>query len=169
MLHRTSLSARGWLLALGMSVLFSTAAEAQFTISTTTSTGTAQTLASGTGTVNSATTLTFTGTTQAVTITGSSTFTNSGTINTTSTGRGLRDNTGGLTVTVTNNAGALIQTADADVIQMNKANSNITLNNYGTFTSLNASAGGAQAIDFNAISSGTNILNNFSTGILQAA
>jgi hypothetical protein len=38
----------------------------------------------------------------------------------TGTGRAIRDNTGGLTLTVTNNAGALLQAADADAIQMNR-------------------------------------------------
>lgn len=61
-----------------------------------------------------------------------------------------------------------MQTADADVIQMNKTPASVTLNNYGTMTSLNASKGGAQAVDFNAIASGSNIINNYSTGIMQA-
>ena len=45
----------------------------------------------------------------------------------------------------------------------------MTLNNYGTMTSLNASAGGSQAVDFTAIQSGSNTINNFSTGIMQAS
>ncbi|MGC3991837.1 MAG: hypothetical protein QM796_19515 [Chthoniobacteraceae bacterium] len=66
------------------------------------------------------------------------------------------------------NSTAVMQTADADVIQMNKASASVTLNNWGTMTSLNASAGGAQVIDFNAITSGANIVNNYSTGVMQA-
>jgi len=129
----------------------------------------AQTLASGqTGTVTSTGSLTVSGGTVAVTVTGNSTLTNSGQIKQTGTGRVIRDNSGGLTLTVTNNAGALMQAADADVIQMNKADSNITFYNYGSLISINASAGGNQAIDFGAITTGTNSLYNYSTGILRA-
>src|SRR5262249_52513467 len=80
----------------------------------------------------------------------------------------IRDNVGVTNLSVTNNAGALMQTADADVIQMNKTPASITLNNYGTMTSLNASKGGAQAIDFAAIQSGSNTVNNYGTGVIQA-
>ncbi len=62
-----------------------------------------------------------------------------------------------------------MQSADADVFQMNKTPASVTLNNFGTMTSLNASKGGAQAVDFAAILSGNNTINNFSTGIMQAA
>ena len=128
-----------------------------------------QSLSSGqTGVVEKTGTLTVSGSSDAIDLTGSATITNSGTISQTGSGRDIRDNTGGLTLTVTNNAGALMQTADADVIQMNKANSNVTLNNYGTMNSLNASIGGAQAVDFNAITSGSNTINNYSTGIMEA-
>jgi hypothetical protein len=87
----------------------------------------------------------------------------------TGTGRAIRDNTGGLTLTVTNSAGALLQAADADAIQMNRANSNISFDNHGSVISLNASAGGSQAIDWNAITTGSNTLHNFSTGFIQAS
>jgi hypothetical protein len=69
---------------------------------------------------------------------------------------------------VTNNAGALLQAADADAIQMNRPNSNISFDNHGSVISLNASAGGSQAIDWNAITTGSNTLHNFSTGLLEA-
>lgn len=135
----------------------------------------AQTLGSGsgqTGSIQSTGSLTVSGSTVAVTISGNdATLTNLGTLSQTGTGRAIRDNTGvtGLTITngSTTNSTALMQAADADVIQMNKPAS-VTLNNYGTMTSLNASKGGAQAVDFNAITSGSNIINNYSTGILQA-
>jgi len=58
----------------------------------------------------------------------------------TGTGRAIRDNTGGLTLTVTNNAGALFQAADADAIQMNRSNSSISFDNYGSVISLNPPA-----------------------------
>jgi len=60
-----------------------------------------------------------------------------------------------------------MQTADGDVIQMNKAKSSVTLNNDGTMLSNNASAGGNQAVDFNA-TTGANVVNNYSTGLLKA-
>ena len=129
-------------------------------------------LASGTGTITASGNLQVSGSSVAITVTGNSTIMNDGTINQTGSGRGIRDNTGGLSLTVNNgsatNSSALLQTADADAIQMNKANSNITFNNYGSVISLNASAGGAQAIDWNAITTGSNTLNNFSTGFIEA-
>jgi len=145
-----------------------------FTISSNSTT--AQTLGNGsgqTGTVNAGVSLTVSGSTVAVTISGASaTLNNLGTINQTGTGRVIRDNTGvtGLIINngSTTNSAALMQSADADVIQMNKTPASVTLNNYGTMTSLNASAGGSQAVDFNAILSGSNTVNNVSTGIMQA-
>jgi autotransporter-associated beta strand protein len=138
---------------------------------------TKQTISSGTGTVNG--TLSVTGNNVAITVTGSSSIVNNGTIQQTTVntgsnagnGRAIRDNTGNLTLTVTNAAGALIQTADADDFQMNKAGSTVTLNNFGTINSLNASAGGNQAIDWNALNTtiGANTLNNFSTGVISAS
>lgn len=145
---------------------------------------TKQTLATGeTGTVAGVGSLTVTENNVAITVTGNSTITNSGTIQqaTVNTGgnagngRAIRDNTGGLTLTVNNgsssNSAALIQTADADVIQMKVAGSSVTLNNYGTLYSLNTSGSGNQAVDWNALNTttGTNTLNNFSTGIITAS
>ena len=130
---------------------------------------TAQTLATGqTGTIETGGKLSVAGTAVAISVTGNASIQNYGMLLETGTGRAIRDNTGGLTLTLTNYAGALIQTADADVIQMNKANSNVTVYNYGTMTSINASAGGSQAVDFNAITTGSNSVYNYSTGVLQA-
>ncbi len=142
----------------------------------TTASTTAQTLGTGSGqngTVSAAGSLTVSGGTNAVTISGNSaTLTNLGTIKQTGNARVIRDNTGVTGLTVTNgsatNSTALLQAADSDVIQMNKSPASVTLNNYGTMLSLNASAGGSQAVDFNAILSGSNIVNNFSTGLLKA-
>ncbi len=63
-----------------------------------------------------------------------------------------------------------MKAADADVIQMNKSPASVTLNNYGQMisTNANASAGGAQVVDFNAIQSGSNVVNNDATGVMQA-
>ncbi|OQX14294.1 MAG: PEP-CTERM sorting domain-containing protein [Desulfobulbaceae bacterium A2] len=84
----------------------------------------------------------------------------------------VRDNKGVTGLVINNgsstNASALMQAADADVIQMNKAAASVTLNNYGTMTSLNASKGGAQTIDFAAIQSGSNVVCNYATGVIQA-
>jgi hypothetical protein len=138
---------------------------------------TAQTLGSAagqTGTITDTGSLTVSGTTNAVTITGNNaTLTNLGTLEQTGTGRAIRDNTG-VTGLIVNNgsstdATALMRAADGDVFQMNKSPASVTLNNYGTMTSLNASAGGSQAVDFSAILSGANTVNNFAGGLMQAS
>ncbi|VVE06625.1 Adhesin BmaC autotransporter [Pandoraea aquatica] len=127
-----------------------------------------QTLSTGqTGTINSGGTLQVSGGTVGITATGNATIVNNGTINMTGTGRAIRDNTG-VSLTVTNGVGASMTTFDADVIQMNKSNGSIVFNNYGTLTSTNNSLSGNQAIDFNAITTGTNVLNNFAGGVIQA-
>src|SRR5262252_148516 len=144
-----------------------------FTISAPSTT--ARTLAAGeTGNVDATGTLTVAGSTVAVTITGNNaTVTNLGTISQTGTGRVIRDNTGvtGLVInngSLTNSTGTM-QSTDADVIQMNKTPASVTLNNYGTLTAgTTLPDSGNQAVDFNAIQSGTNIVNNFQGGVLQA-
>ncbi|AKM29991.1 hypothetical protein AB870_07585 [Pandoraea faecigallinarum] len=142
---------------------------ANFHIADGQTSNTAQTLSGAqTGAIDKGGTLSVGGSTVGISVTGNATLVNNGTLNMTGTGRAIRDNTGGLTLTVTNGAGASMTTFDADVIQMNKANSNVIFNNYGTLTSTNTSAGGSQAIDFNAIATGTNVLNNFAGGIIQA-
>ncbi|MEO5688205.1 MAG: PEP-CTERM sorting domain-containing protein [Burkholderiaceae bacterium] len=136
----------------------------------------AQTLGSGsgqTGSVSSTGSVTVSGSTVAVTLTGNNaTLTNLGTISQTGTGRVIRDNTGVTGLTVNNgsatNATALLQAADADVIQMAKSPASVALNNWGSMISLNASKGGAQAVDFNAIASGANIVNNYAGALLKA-
>ncbi|MEP6671923.1 MAG: PEP-CTERM sorting domain-containing protein [Chthoniobacter sp.] len=169
--------------AFGFLAAASSALAASFTISTASTTK--QTLAGGeSGVVTSTGSLTVTGNNVAITVTGSSTITNNGSIQQTTVltggnagnGRVIRDNTGGLTLTVNNgsptNSTALMQTVDADVIQMKVGGSIITLNNYGTINSQNSSGGGNQALDWNALTaSGTSITNtvtNFSTGIITA-
>jgi hypothetical protein len=137
---------------------------------------TARTLGPGsgeTGTVTAAGSLTVSGGTVAVTISGNNgTLTNLGSITQSGNGRVIRDNTGvsGLMITngSTTNSTASMTSADADVIQMNKSPASVTLNNYGKMASANASAGGAQVVDFNAIQSGTNVVNNFATGVMTA-
>jgi autotransporter-associated beta strand protein len=136
-----------------------------FTIATGSTT--AQTLGAGeTGTVDSGAALTVSGSTVAVTVKGSNaTLNNDGTIAQTGTGRAVRDNTGVANLVV-NNRGTM-RTADADVIQMNVPAASVTLNNYGTMVSQNASAGGAQAVDFSAMT-GANVVSNYAGAVLQA-
>src|SRR3984957_10725234 len=135
----------------------------------------AQPLGSGagqTGTITDTGSLTVSGGTNAVTITGNNaTLTNLGTLEQTGPDRPIRDNTGATGLIVNNgsstDATALMQAADGDVIQMIKSPASVPLNNYGTMTSLNASAGGSQVVDFNAILSGANTVNNFSGALMQ--
>ncbi len=151
---------------LGLS-LFTSAQAANFNITGTSTT--AQTLTAQSGTVTASGLLNIGGSTTAVGFgAGSSVLINSGTIRQTGDGRTLRNNSGAANLTVTNNAGALIQAADADAFQISVANSSITLNNSGRILSLNAAKGGAQAIDWDGIKTGANTLNNFATGIIRA-
>jgi outer membrane autotransporter protein len=146
---------------------------APFTVADGVTDNTAKTLTgSETGTVEEGGTLSISGGTTAINIQGTGVVNvlNSGDILQTGTGRAI-DNTGGGnsgTRAIINYVTGLIQTADADTIRINRSDSNVTVDNYGTIRSLNASAGGAQAIDFAAITSGTNVVNNFSTGLIEA-
>ena len=121
---------------------------------------TAQSLGAGqTGSISAAGNLSVSGATVAITVTGSNaTISNLGSVLQTGNGRVIRDNTGVSGLMITNgsitNATALMQAADADVIQMNKTPASVTLNNYGQMVSLNASAAGSQVVDFNAMLSG---------------
>ena len=158
----------------GIAIASSLACAGNFDI--TANSTSAQTLGSGSGqsgVIEQGVSLSVSGSTVAVTISGNSaTLTNLGTLTQTGTGRAIRDNTGVTNLVVTNgsttNSTALMQAADADVIQMNKSPASVTLNNYGQMISLNASAGGSQAVDFNAIASGSNIINNFSGALMKA-
>ncbi len=127
----------------------------------------AQTLAGGTGTVSASGNLSVGGGSVAVTITGSSTLNNLGTIQQTGSGRAIRLTANGVASTVNNgsavNSTALVQAVGDDAFQVNQTGTSVTLNNYGTLNSL-----GGQAVDWNAITTGANTLNNFSTGVLSA-
>ena len=136
----------------------------------------AQTLSSGTGAIAAGARLDVHDGNVAVTVTGNNTTVdNQGTLLQSGTGgnanRAIRDNTGVTGLVINNgsatNAAALMQTADGDVVQMNKAKSSVILNNYGSMISSNASLGGNQAVDFNAMT-GANVVNNYSTGLLKA-
>ncbi|GGY83363.1 PEP-CTERM sorting domain-containing protein [Pseudoduganella plicata] len=150
--------------------LSASAGAAPFTINGAVTTG--QLLGPGSGqvgTVSAGASLTTTGGTVAVTISGNDAVLNNlGTIEQTGSGRAIRDNKGVTGLVINNASGALIRTADADVIQVNVATGTATLNNYGTLLSQNASAGGAQAVDFSAMT-GANAINNFAGGTMSAS
>ena len=160
------------LLMAALPLAVNSALAANFTI--TGNSSSAQTLGSGsgqTGQVNAGGQLTVGGSTVAVTISGNNaTLNNLGTISQTGSGRAIRDNSGVTNLVINNgsatNNSALIQTADGDVVQMNKSPASVTLNNYGSMISHNASAGGSQVVDFNAIQSGTNIVNNYAGALM---
>ena len=138
---------------------------ADFTVSSGTDI-TAKTLAAGnTGTVASGAALSISGSGNAITLSatsGTTTIINSGSILQTGTGRTIRNNTSGTpSFSITNNSGALIRSADADTIRADIAGSNWTIINSGTISSLNPSAAGSQAIDFDAVTTGiVSITNN---------
>jgi hypothetical protein len=167
---------RAMLIAASLPLAVSTASAASFNITGSSSSG--QTLGSGsnqTGTIAQGASLTTSSSTVAVTVTGSgATLNNLGTISQTGSARAIYvgSTTGATGLTInngsTNNNSALIQTADNDVIQVKASSASVTLNNYGSMISLNASQGGAQAVDFNNITSGTNIINNYAGALLEA-
>jgi autotransporter-associated beta strand protein len=150
------------------------ASAASFTINADSTT--AQTLGpdSGqTGTIAAGKALAVSGSKVAVTISGNNAILNNlGAISQTGTGRAIRDNTGVTGLVINNgsagNSNASITTADADVIQMNVPAASVTLNNYGSLVSLNASAGGAQAVDFSSVT-GANTVNNHAGGLITAS
>ena len=145
-----------------------------FTVSSGTDTA-AKTLAAGeTGAVAAGATLYVAGSGNAITLSataGTTTINNAGNILQTGTGRTIRNNTSGTpSITLTNFSGALIRSADADTLRADVAGSNWNINNSGTISSLNPSLGGSQAIDLDAVTTGTvSIVNNFSGQILAYA
>lgn len=133
---------------------------------------------SETGTVTAAGDLNLGTNAVAVTVTGGSgtrtaIVNNSGKIRQTATGataaRAIRNSSGAATINVTNNAGALIQAADADAIQISVAGSSVVLDNSGSIiVAPNTSAGGNQAIDWNGITTAGNSLFNRFGGLISA-
>ena len=121
----------------------------------------AQTLSSGNGTVDATGKISTTGSTVALVITGTSTLLNKGTIEATGTGRAMDSNSGVANLTVTNNG--LISSVSADAFRVN-TNSSVLLTNSGTIRVTN----GGQAIDWAAITSRNNVLNNLAGGMISA-
>ena len=141
---------------------------------------TAQSLTAGgqTGSVSAGATLSVSGaSTVGITLSatsGTTTITNSGSILQTATGnnnaRAINNTAGTHSIIITNNTGALICAADADVIRGSVAGSNWTINNTGTINSLNPSFGGNHAIDLDAVTTGSvSITNNVGGQILAFA
>ncbi len=168
--HRSALAA-----ALGLA-LAGPAAATSFSVLSGANLTTGQTLGPAAGELGSIAnggTLSLGGGTTAVTISGNNaTLNNFGSVLQTGTGRAVRDNTG-VTGLVVNNGSAtftsaLMRTSNADVLQMNQAVGGVTLTNFGQIISLNTSAGGNQAIDFNAVSSSANLINNEASGVIRA-
>jgi len=103
---------------------------------------------------------------------GTTTVGNSASILQTGTGRTIYSNalSGSPSFSITNNSGALIRSANADTIQADRSASNWTVNNSGTINSLNSALAGSQAIDFDAVTTGTvSITNNAGGQILAFA
>ena len=116
------------------------------------------------------------GSTLAVSVTpsakGTVTIDNQGTIAQTGSARAIQD---AKTVTLTldngssTNSAATITTVGSDVIQLTNKGDSVTLNNYGSMiVTTNAAAAGSQAVDFNAITTGSNTINNYTGALLKA-
>ena len=153
---------------------FAAAASAQFspygstTINTTTTA--AQTLASGTGTITSSGAINDSGTSVALTLSGTgTTLLNYGSILNTnanaagsSTTRALRAD--GTNLQITNESGGLIQSTGDDTVRSSTAGTSITFTNYGTIQGLNTSTSSPQqAVDWNSITTGANTFYNYGT------
>lgn len=121
----------------------------------------AQSLSSGTGTIDSGGRISITTNGVALTMTGTSALLNNGTIQTTGTGRAIDSNSGSANLTVTNNG--LIRSNVTDAFRVN-TNSAVALINSGIIEVLD----GGQAIDWAAITSKSNTLTNLAGGVIRA-
>ncbi|MBO1327784.1 autotransporter domain-containing protein [Acetobacter suratthaniensis] len=102
-----------------------------------------------------------------VTITGSATLTNNGTLSETGSSRAVRITGTGIDVNLNNAAGASITAAGDDTIQ-SKADASVNITNAGSITSGTTSTAGGQAIDLNNVVSKTNTITNLATGTITA-
>jgi hypothetical protein len=66
------------------------------------------------------------------------------------------------------NATASMVTQSGDVIQLNASNDSGTVYNWGSMTSTNNPAGGAQVIDFSNVVTGSNVVYNYATGTMTS-
>lgn len=152
------------LIAIAASLALALPTWAQFTPAGPTITGTvgAQTLSAGTGTILSGGAISIASNGVALTMTGSSTLVNNGSILTAGTGRAIDSNAGTANLTITNNG--LIRSLATDALRVNTAASSVWLTNSGT---IEVTAGG-QAIDWAAITTGSNRLDNLAGGVISA-
>jgi hypothetical protein len=122
----------------------------------------AQTLTGGTGTINAGGQVSTSGGTVGVTMSGAATLNNNGTIQQTGTGRAIDSTANSANLTVTNTG--VITSATSDAFRVNAANSAVSLTNSGTISVI----AGGQAIDWAAINTAANSLNNLASGIISA-
>ncbi len=150
------------------------ASAADFTINSAATA--AQTLgpASGqTGTITAAGSLTV-ASGSAITVSGSNaTVSNLGAVKATGIGgRAVLDSTSVQGLTITNgsstNSTALMQAQSGQVVAVSGAASSVTANNYGQLIALNSPNIGGSTIDFSAIQTGQNVLNNYAGGLIQS-
>jgi len=152
------------LMAVALATALALPSWAQFAPAGPTISGTvgAQTLAGGTGTINAGGAISIATNGVALTMTGTSTLINNGSILTTGSGRAIDSNSGTANLTVTNNG--LIRGVATDAFRVNTAASSVWLTNSGT---IEVTAGG-QAIDWAAITTGSNRLDNLAGGVISA-
>lgn len=127
-----------------------------------------QTLDSGVGQVTATGKLSVGGGDPAIDVTGSSSIDNAGTIEQTGDDRAIDANTNDHTLDVTNRSGASIESADGDTFRAGKSRVSVSLVNEGSIRSINASAGGAQAIDWSSVIGAPNTLDNRSGALIEA-
>eukprot|EP00903_Cladosiphon_okamuranus_P004201 g4199.t1 len=100
---------------------------------------------------------------------GTITINNSGVIEQTGDGRGVRNETdGSAQVIVNNQATGIFRTNDGDGLRADVPGTSWTVNNWGLIDSSNVSESGSQAIDFDATTNGTVVINNFAGGTISA-
>ncbi|MCD8544154.1 MAG: hypothetical protein LRY52_04625 [Sulfurospirillum cavolei] len=117
-----------------------------------------------TGTLTSTGILSVSGSSVAVTIIGDATINNNGLIAQTGTGRAIYENTAGAILTL-NNYGTITSVGD-DVIKVGKGTAGIILDNQGTIWQKGTTAGSGQALDLTSITaSGSSIINGSATNI----
>ncbi len=135
---------------------------ADFTVAPGATDSAAKTLTTGnTGSVGAGGSLSTSAATS-VDITGTSgtvTLNNSGTIANTGSGRGIDNNTNGVSLVITNDG--TISAISSDALRLNKANSSLVLNNNGTIKVTGSGTSGGQALDLRgADGTGTKVINN---------
>ncbi len=122
-----------------------------------------RTLTSGTGTITDTGAIIInSGSVVPLLMSGTSTLVNNGTIRTLGSGRAIDSNSGAANLTITNNG--LISSVSADAFRVNTAGSSVLLTNSGTIQVTN----GGQALDWAAITTGSNELRNLSGGLIHA-